>query len=46
MLSVNCHSSKLVVTFSETTPIHVQNGEVLLRDDINSLHEEADINIR
>ena len=45
MLSVNHYGSRFVLTFSETTPIQIQNGEVLLRDDINSSHKEADINI-
>ena len=45
MLSVNHYRSRFVLTFSETTPIQIQNGEVLLRDDINSSHKEADINI-
>ena len=49
MLSLNHHRSKFVVVFSENIPVQIQNGEksrvVLLRNDLRTSHEEADLTI-
>ena len=45
MLSINRFKKKFVVTFSEPTPIQVEDGIITPRKDLESTHEEADVNM-
>ena len=45
LLSINRFTKRFVVTFPEPTPIQVEDGVTISRDDLKTFHEEADVNI-
>jgi hypothetical protein len=37
------YENKLVITGTESIPIEISNGSSTLRDDLKTMHEEADV---